>query len=58
MTVINRVWDAALGRYRDHYAWELPPELRGPAREAARDRRRAERDAAARARRTQQGRTR
>lgn len=56
MTVINRVWDAALGRYRDHYAWELPPELRGPAREAARDRRRAERDAAAR--RARQGRTR
>lgn len=59
MTTISKVYDPGLGRYRDPYPHELPPDLRGPEHAIAAGQRRAGRDAAERTRRTErQGRSR
>lgn len=53
MTVINRIYDPGLGRYRDHYPHEMPPDMRGTERAVAAGQRRQARDAKTRARRAE-----
>ncbi len=46
MTTLTRIWDTGLGRFRNHYAWELPSFMRPTPGQSRRDRRRAARDRA------------